>query len=150
LETVCCRFSAIAVVLSQPNESVPPGLWQSLDCETGLPESSKPRRRSAVGQGGNPGWRDTLVQMSEYLQDHRRVLDAGDDLDRAATLAGSARYLQAIPMQPLCIACHGSELSTEVSDALAQRYPQDEATGFAVGELRGAFLIEWPADGAGN
>jgi len=63
---------------------------------------------------------------------------------------GSARYLQAIPMQPLCIACHGSELSTEVSDALAQRYPQDEATGFAVGELRGAFLIEWPADGPGN
>ena len=63
---------------------------------------------------------------------------------------GSARYLQAIPMQPLCIACHGTELSTEVSDALAQRYPQDEATGFAVGELRGAFLIEWPADGPGN
>jgi Protein of unknown function (DUF3365) len=63
---------------------------------------------------------------------------------------GSARYLQAIPMQPLCIGCHGSELSTEVSDALAQRYPQDEATGFAVGELRGAFLIEWPAGDPGN
>ena len=63
---------------------------------------------------------------------------------------GSARYLQAIPMQPLCIACHGSELSTEVSDALAERYPQDEATGFAVGELRGAFLIEWPAEVMGS
>lgn len=63
---------------------------------------------------------------------------------------GSARYLQAIPMQPLCIACHGSKLSTEVSEALAERYPQDEATGFAVGELRGAFLIDWPADGPGN
>jgi len=63
---------------------------------------------------------------------------------------GSARYLQAIPMQPLCVACHGSELAPEVSEALTQRYPQDEATGFSVGELRGAFLIEWPADGPGN
>jgi len=58
---------------------------------------------------------------------------------------GSARYMKAIITQPMCLACHGSELSTEVKSVIALHYPQDEATGFAAGELRGAFIIDWPA-----
>ncbi len=58
---------------------------------------------------------------------------------------GSARYMKAIVTQPMCLACHGRALSAEVSAALEQRYPQDQATGFAAGDLRGAFIIDWPA-----
>jgi len=61
---------------------------------------------------------------------------------------GSARYMSAIVAQPLCVTCHGTEIAPEVSAATAEHYPADQATGFAVGELRGAFIVEWPAAGA--
>lgn len=58
---------------------------------------------------------------------------------------GSARYMSAIVAQPLCVTCHGSEIAPEVAAAIAEHYPADQATGFAVGDLRGAFIVEWPA-----
>lgn len=58
---------------------------------------------------------------------------------------GSARYMRAIVMQPLCVTCHGEPLAGDVAEALAAHYPDDAATGFEVGELRGAFVIDWPA-----
>ncbi len=58
---------------------------------------------------------------------------------------GGARYMSAIVTQPLCLACHGVEVAPEVAAAINQHYPSDQATGFAVGDLRGAFVIEWPA-----
>lgn len=51
-------------------------------------------------------------------------------------------YAEPIIAMPMCLACHGSELSPEVQAALAEKYPQDQATGFADGELRGIFWVE--------
>jgi hypothetical protein len=52
-------------------------------------------------------------------------------------------YMRAIPMGGLCLACHGpiDQLDETVREQLAALYPKDEATGFAVGELRGAFVV---------
>ncbi|WP_428101118.1 Tll0287-like domain-containing protein [Candidatus Rariloculus sp.] len=58
---------------------------------------------------------------------------------------GSARFMSAIVTQPLCLTCHGSEIAPEVAAEIARHYPEDQATGFTAGDLRGAFLIEWPA-----
>jgi len=51
------------------------------------------------------------------------------------------RYMKAIPMQAVCLSCHGEYLSTEVEKILAEQYPQDQATGFELGDIRGAFSI---------
>lgn len=59
---------------------------------------------------------------------------------------GSVRYMRAIVTQPPCLACHGSDLSPTVAGIIDARYPEDQARGFEVGELRGAFTITWPAD----
>ena len=59
---------------------------------------------------------------------------------------GSARYLKAIPTGPVCLACHGETLAPELQQQLQDAYPYDRATGFAVGDLRGAFSIAWPSD----
>ncbi len=58
---------------------------------------------------------------------------------------GGARYMKAIITQPLCLACHGEAIAPDVARALEADYPRDKATGFKVGDLRGAFSIEWPA-----
>jgi hypothetical protein len=60
-----------------------------------------------------------------------------------AAADGTARYMRAIVMQPLCIVCHGAAVDPEVRAAVSRLYPADEATGFAVGELRGAFVVDW-------
>ena len=63
----------------------------------------------------------------------------------SAATDGSARYMRAIPTQPLCLTCHGPALAPDLGAAIRARYPNDRATGFDVGTLRGAFLIDWPA-----
>lgn len=57
------------------------------------------------------------------------------------------RYMRAIPLGGVCLACHGpdQELDPAVLTALAEHYPEDQATGFRVGELRGAFVVTGPA-----
>lgn len=45
----------------------------------------------------------------------------------------------------LCLQCHGSanQIAPETAKLIAQLYPEDAATGFNAGELRGAFRIEF-------
>lgn len=59
---------------------------------------------------------------------------------------GRVRYMSAIVMQPPCLACHGESIAPQVAEAIDALYPDDEAYGYRVGDLRGAFTITWPAD----
>jgi hypothetical protein len=54
-------------------------------------------------------------------------------------------YMRAIPTEALCLTCHGETLAPELAAAIAREYPNDQATGFKLGELRGAFRVVWPA-----
>ncbi len=61
--------------------------------------------------------------------------------------ARAFRYMKAIPTQPLCLKCHGTRLAPGVADKLAVLYPSDRATGFVLGDLRGAFSVVLPLPG---
>lgn len=50
-------------------------------------------------------------------------------------------WMKAIPTRGMCLSCHGSELDPELQQTIDQRYPQDRATGFEPGSLRGAFSV---------
>ena len=54
------------------------------------------------------------------------------------------RYMKAIPTQKPCLTCHGSNVSDSLRKTIAEFYPDDQATGFSLGELRGAFTIVQP------
>ncbi|HHO52618.1 MAG TPA: DUF3365 domain-containing protein [Deltaproteobacteria bacterium] len=60
-----------------------------------------------------------------------------------------ARVLLPIPMLDTCVRCHGSEaqIPADVRTRLEARYPDDQATGFAVGDLMGALWVELPVEG---
>lgn len=51
------------------------------------------------------------------------------------------RYMKAIPAGEVCMKCHGSNIAPEVQSKLSELYPNDKATGFSVGDLRGAFVV---------
>ena len=55
---------------------------------------------------------------------------------------GRIGYLEPIRTAAPCLACHGQALDASVEEALAKRYPNDRATGFAAGDLRGLFWVE--------
>jgi len=61
---------------------------------------------------------------------------------------GGWRYYQPLPTADACLNCHGSaeELAPGVADALARLYPEDEATGFEEGSLRGLLRVTVPAE----
>ena len=56
------------------------------------------------------------------------------------------RYMRALPTLPLCTQCHGAadKLSPAVTAKLKALYPADRATGYAVGEIRGAMTLVRP------
>ncbi len=56
------------------------------------------------------------------------------------------RYMKALPVQPMCIECHGpaERLGAGVADKLKAHYPQDLGTGYAVGQIRGAITLRKP------
>lgn len=63
---------------------------------------------------------------------------------------GTFRYMKAIPMQGMCMTCHGGQelIPDNVKERLATLYPDDQATGFTPGSLRGAFTVSIPPDTA--
>ncbi len=111
------------------------------------------------------GWRVTRVSLKTrnpllgtpdaWEQQALKELDAraanGESLDKmefseSVTEPGGRyfRYVKALPVQPLCLACHGGEqqIPASVKATLAQQYPHDHATGYAVGQVRGAISIK--------
>lgn len=51
------------------------------------------------------------------------------------------RYMSAIPTQKLCLGCHGKSIDPQVKAKVEELYPEDRATGFSEGDLRGAFVV---------
>jgi hypothetical protein len=72
-----------------------------------------------------------------------RPLEAVFEIRRGDTV--ERRYMRAIPTDALCLTCHGKTLEPELAAAIARDYPRDAATGFELGQLRGAFSVVWPA-----
>ncbi|MBN8509836.1 MAG: DUF3365 domain-containing protein [Burkholderiales bacterium] len=88
------------------------------------------------------------------LEDFDRRAAAGDapmKLEAAAVVSVDGkpmqRYLRALPTVELCTQCHGpaDKLSPAVIAQLKALYPDDRATGYSVGQIRGAMTLSRPA-----
>lgn len=57
---------------------------------------------------------------------------------------GHARVLRPIAVEGPCVNCHGPSdaIAPDVAAILRERYPDDRATGYAAGDLRGALWAE--------
>ena len=85
-----------------------------------------------------PEWAD--IALKTYLS---------DDTDRAPRVVSLADnregYVEPIMIKPLCLACHGDNLAPDVAAQIQVMYPEDEATGFELDDLRGVYWVEYPA-----
>ncbi len=97
--------------------------------------SLKARNSSAATPDG---WETMALTMFDERQ---RGGQAGADINVAEIVGREFRYMQAQPAAPLCLTCHGNDIATDVRSALEQRYPNDMATGYFNGQIRGAITL---------
>lgn len=87
----------------------------------------------------------TAATIEDFLA-REAAGEGAQDLVRAAIVEedGSEAFhlVKAIPTDKVCLSCHGAaEVAPETEAKLAELYPQDEARGFSLGEMRGVFTL---------
>jgi len=83
-----------------------------------------------------PEWVNVVLQA--YLDEEK------DHAPQVVSLANDREgYVEPIMIQPICLACHGRNLAADVATQINTLYPEDEATGFEVDELRGVYWVEY-------
>lgn len=95
------------------------------------------------------------VWEKQVLEGFDKAQLAGKSADNmeASTVSKDAdgrwfRYMKAIPTQAQCLQCHGkpADISPRMKALLEKEYPEDKATGYSVGEIRGAISIKRKLD----
>lgn len=80
-------------------------------------------------------------QVLESFQARAAAGEPMDTLRHGEVVDGRYRYMQAIGTAEPCLACHGTAIKPELASLIDSRYPKDQARGFRLGELRGAFTL---------
>ena len=108
-------------------------------------------RVALPGRNRNPAhaaddWRlRTLQAFQEAVASGANASDQVAVLRDGLPDGVALRMMRGIATEPGCLACHGGDVAPAVRAAIAARYPGDGATGFAVGDLRGALWVEVPS-----
>ena len=150
--------------------SVPPKLLAVLSAEIqqggpahaiGVCQAEAPKMARAASEA--TGWQIRRVSLGNRnpkavpdaweratLQEFDRQQAAGADvgkLERAEIVTENGRqvkrYMRALPVQPVCLQCHGTadKLGPGVAARLSELYPQDKGTGYLLGQIRGAMTL---------
>lgn len=114
-----------------------PEIAKSVSAEQGLQVSRVSLKNRNSEQGVPNVWQTEVLHQFESRQ------AAGEDpatLVYSEVVGDEFRFMKAIPTANVCLTCHGTNIAPEVSAKLAELYPDDKATGFKEGDLRGAFV----------
>ncbi len=117
-----CKDQAPAITASLATEGIRIG------------RSSHRLRNSA---NAAPDWVEPVLEA--YVEEN------ADRTPRVVALANNREgYVAPIFIKPPCLACHGESLAVGVQKQITALYPEDEATGFKLGDLRGVYWVEYP------
>jgi hypothetical protein len=118
--------------------SLAPGIADNLAEESGwLVERVSLKSRNAV-RGLPDSWeRAVLVQFDQQ----QAAGQPASTLIHDAVEGNTYRYMQAQVVEPLCLNCHGTNIAKPVRAVLNEFYPEDAATGYLVGQVRGAISL---------
>ena len=90
-------------------------------------------------ENAGPAWAEAVLQA--YL---KNAEDAAPVLRQLED--GRTGYVEPIRMQAMCLTCHGADLAPELAARIELAYPEDTATGFELGDLRGVFWVAFAVD----
>jgi hypothetical protein len=86
----------------------------------------------------------TLAEFDRLQQEGKPVSEM--EVSEVTEASGKQwmRYMKAIPTQSMCLQCHGNseEIKPNVKALLKHLYPNDQAIGYELGQVRGAVSIK--------
>ena len=83
-------------------------------------------------------WEQRVLQQFD-----RRQADgeSAEQMAFAEIVDGRFRFMKAQGVETVCLNCHAAEVEPEVEAALREKYPDDRARGYTLGQIRGAFSL---------
>jgi Protein of unknown function (DUF3365) len=117
---------------------VAPGIADTLSNQSGWTVKRVSLKSRNASRAVPDSWERTV------LQEFARRQAAGEtpaDIRLGKIVGGQYRYMQAQLVEPVCLVCHGRNLAQEVTKTLQEYYPDDWATGYSLGEVRGAISL---------
>ncbi len=86
--------------------------------------------------------------QTPILQDFDKRAANGESVESMASVTVSEtedvkqlRFMKAMPTGGVCLACHGQQIDSALQAKLDGLYPDDKATGYSLGEVRGAIVV---------
>ena len=101
------------------------------NAERGTPDDWEAKVLTEFNERATAGEKRETIEKSEIVQ---------------APEGRVFRYMKALPIQETCLTCHGdsAKLTPELKAKLATLYPKDQATGYELGQIRGALTVKRP------
>lgn len=115
-----------------------PAIAKQLSAETGW----NVKRVSLKARNQNSAIPDDWERKALQQFDKRQAAgESADSMAIAEIVNGKFRFMKAQGVEPVCLSCHAAEVKPEVEAALQDKYPQDKARGYSLGQIRGAFSL---------
>lgn len=86
-------------------------------------------------------WEEAIL---EQFDDRRANGEPAETLSATTQTNSEFRYMKAQGVGPLCLTCHGETVAPNIKQVLDSYYPDDRATGYRLGEIRGAISLTRP------
>lgn len=83
-------------------------------------------------------WEKKVLQQFDQRQANG---ESADKMAFAEVVDGRFRFMKAQGVEGVCLNCHAAEIKPEVAAALKETYPDDQARGYTLGQIRGAFSL---------
>ncbi|MEF8727245.1 MAG: DUF3365 domain-containing protein [Accumulibacter sp.] len=101
------------------------------NAERGTPDAWEAARLADFDRRAAAGEKPETIEASEIVSLNGRPV---------------LRYMKALPVSEVCLGCHGPAdgLDADLRRTLSEHYPDDRATGYAKGQIRGALTVKRP------
>ena len=117
---------------------IAPAVASSLSAQHGVTLTRVSLKNRNPEMGVPNDWQTAVLQDFEA---RKLAGEAPDQLAYSEIVDGEHRFMKAIPTAKVCLTCHGTDVKPEVKAKIDEFYPEDRATGYAEGDIRGAFVV---------
>jgi hypothetical protein len=118
--------------------SAAPKIADSLSAESGWQIKRVSLKSRNASRAVPDNWESAVLQEFDRRQ---AAGEAAAQINYGEMQGTRYRYMQAQGTAGLCLTCHGEQLTPAVTETLQQYYPDDQAIGYQLGQVRGAISL---------
>ena len=114
-----------------------PQIANSLSSDGWLLARTSLKPRNASNQPTD--WQTSVLNQFEQQKNKGKAVH---QIAISSLTDNTFQLIKAIPTGSLCLKCHGNNINPSLQATINRLYPHDQATGFSLGDIRGAFVVQ--------